>query len=148
MRQVKEKYSTTSALACLVFSLLTHLLLYCGNVPTCRRLAFIYFFKYEWKASGHASDPSSPPDAVQLAEDLGIEYDTPEHLVERGPLCAPVAHVDRWSDGPLCGMPFSGDPAYLFCHLLPLCCCCYLSFCLFLITLTHIYAMMTCRCPF
>ncbi|KAI0298034.1 TBPIP-domain-containing protein [Multifurca ochricompacta] len=34
------------------------------------------------------SDPLSQPDAVELAEDLGIEYDTPEHLqVERGPLC-------------------------------------------------------------
>ncbi|KAI0289740.1 TBPIP-domain-containing protein [Russula brevipes] len=36
------------------------------------------------------SDPLPPPDAVQLAEDLGIEYDTREHLeLERGPLCAP-----------------------------------------------------------
>ncbi|KAH9957120.1 TBPIP-domain-containing protein [Russula dissimulans] len=37
------------------------------------------------------SDSLPPPDAVQLAEDLGIEYDTPEHLeLERGPLCAPT----------------------------------------------------------
>ncbi|KAH9992228.1 TBPIP-domain-containing protein [Russula compacta] len=37
------------------------------------------------------SDPLPPPDAVQLAEDLGIEYDSPEHLeLEGGPLCAPV----------------------------------------------------------
>ena len=37
------------------------------------------------------SDPLPPPDAAQLAEDLGIEYDTPEHLeLERGPLCAPA----------------------------------------------------------
>lgn len=43
-----------------------------------------------------ASDPLSPPDAVQLAEDLGIEYDSPEHLeLERGPLCAPVAHASK-----------------------------------------------------
>ena len=43
-----------------------------------------------------ASDPLSPPDAVQLAEDLGIEYDTPEHLeLERGPLCAPAAHASK-----------------------------------------------------
>ncbi|KAI0280945.1 TBPIP-domain-containing protein [Russula aff. rugulosa BPL654] len=43
-----------------------------------------------------ASDPLSPPDAVQLAEDLGIEYDTPEHLeLERGPLCAPAVHTSK-----------------------------------------------------
>jgi 26S proteasome regulatory subunit, ATPase 3, interacting protein len=43
-----------------------------------------------------ASDPLSPPDAVQLAEDLGIEYDTPEHLeLERGHLCAPPAHTSK-----------------------------------------------------
>jgi 26S proteasome regulatory subunit, ATPase 3, interacting protein len=43
-----------------------------------------------------ASDPLSPPDAVQLAEDLGIEYDTSEHLeLERGPLCAPAAHASK-----------------------------------------------------
>ena len=36
------------------------------------------------------TDSLSPPDAVQLAEDLGIEYDTPEHVeLERGPLCVP-----------------------------------------------------------
>ncbi|KAI0245797.1 TBPIP-domain-containing protein [Lactifluus subvellereus] len=41
------------------------------------------------------SDSLPPPDAVQLAEDLGIEYDTPEHLeLERGPLCAP-AHASK-----------------------------------------------------
>jgi hypothetical protein len=43
MRQVKEKYSTTSALAYLVFSLLTRLLLYCGNVSTRRRLTLFSF---------------------------------------------------------------------------------------------------------
>jgi len=41
------------------------------------------------------SDPLPPPDAAQLAEDLGIEYDAPEHLeLERGPLCAP-AHASK-----------------------------------------------------
>ena len=41
------------------------------------------------------SDSLPPPDASQLAEDLGIEYDTPEHLeLERGPLCAP-AHASK-----------------------------------------------------
>ena len=59
-----------------------------------------------------ASDLLSPPDAIQLAEDLGIEYDTPEHLVERGPLCASAAHVDRWSDGPLCGIPLDHAHTY------------------------------------
>jgi 26S proteasome regulatory subunit (ATPase 3-interacting protein) len=34
----------------------------------------------------------SPPDAEQLAEDLGIEYDSPEHLeLERGRLCVPAS---------------------------------------------------------
>ncbi|KAI0058767.1 TBPIP-domain-containing protein [Artomyces pyxidatus] len=37
------------------------------------------------------SDSLSPQDARDLAEDLGIEYDTPEHLIlERGPLCSAV----------------------------------------------------------
>ncbi|KAH9970616.1 TBPIP-domain-containing protein [Lactifluus volemus] len=41
------------------------------------------------------SDPLSPFDAIELAEDLGIEYDTPEHLeLERGPLCTP-AHASK-----------------------------------------------------
>ncbi|KAH9173724.1 TBPIP-domain-containing protein [Lactarius sanguifluus] len=41
------------------------------------------------------SDSLSPPDAEQLAEDLGIEYDTPEHgELERGPLCA-TTNVSR-----------------------------------------------------
>ncbi|KAH8991246.1 TBPIP-domain-containing protein [Lactarius akahatsu] len=41
------------------------------------------------------SDSLSPPDAEQLAEDLGIEYDTPEHVeLERGPLCA-LANVSK-----------------------------------------------------
>jgi len=41
------------------------------------------------------SDPLPPPDAAQLAEDLGIEYDTTEHLeLERGPLCTP-AHASK-----------------------------------------------------
>jgi len=35
------------------------------------------------------ADSLSPPDAEQLAEDLGIEYDTPEHVeLERTPLCS------------------------------------------------------------
>jgi 26S proteasome regulatory subunit, ATPase 3, interacting protein len=40
-------------------------------------------------------DALSPQDAAALAEDLGIEFDTPEHqALERGPLCAkPVAVV-------------------------------------------------------
>jgi 26S proteasome regulatory subunit (ATPase 3-interacting protein) len=34
------------------------------------------------------ADSLSPHDAEQLAEDLGIEHDTPEHVeLERGPLC-------------------------------------------------------------
>ncbi|KAH9051926.1 TBPIP-domain-containing protein [Lactarius vividus] len=41
------------------------------------------------------SDSLSPPDAEQLAEDLGIEHDTPEHVeLERGPLCA-LANVSK-----------------------------------------------------
>lgn len=35
------------------------------------------------------TDPLPPQDAAILAEDLGIEFDTDEHVaVERGPLCA------------------------------------------------------------
>ena len=35
------------------------------------------------------SDSLSPRDAKDLAEDLGLEYDTAEHnAVERGPLCS------------------------------------------------------------
>ncbi len=67
---------------------------YYRNVPT-RPLTFISFVlsKSFWAL---VSDPLSPPDAVQLAEDLGIEYDTPEHLgLERGPLCAPAAHASK-----------------------------------------------------
>jgi hypothetical protein len=34
------------------------------------------------------ADSLSPHDAEQLAEDLGIEHDTSEHVeLERGPLC-------------------------------------------------------------
>ena len=34
------------------------------------------------------ADSLSPFDAEQLAEDLGIEHDTPEHVeLVRGPLC-------------------------------------------------------------
>ncbi|KAI9572367.1 TBPIP-domain-containing protein [Boletus coccyginus] len=36
-----------------------------------------------------ATEALPPQDATALAEDLGIEFDTPEHsVVERGPLCA------------------------------------------------------------
>lgn len=36
-----------------------------------------------------ATDALPPQDATALAEDLGIEFDTPEHVsLERGPLCA------------------------------------------------------------
>ena len=36
------------------------------------------------------SDALPPQEAKSLAEDLGIEFDTTEHLnLERGPLCAP-----------------------------------------------------------
>ena len=36
-----------------------------------------------------ATDVLPPQDATILAEDLGIEFDTDEHIaVERGPLCA------------------------------------------------------------
>ena len=38
----------------------------------------------------------SPPDAVQLAENLGIDYDMPEHLeLESGSLCAPSANASK-----------------------------------------------------
>ena len=34
------------------------------------------------------ADSLSPHDSEQLAEDLGIEHDMPEHVeLERGPLC-------------------------------------------------------------
>jgi 26S proteasome regulatory subunit (ATPase 3-interacting protein) len=76
----------------LVFSLLSRVSY--GNVPTRRLTLFLCFVLESFWAL--ASDPLSPPDAVQLAEDLGIEYDTPEHLdLERGPLCAPAAHVSK-----------------------------------------------------
>ena len=43
-----------------------------------------------------ASDPLSPPDAVQLVEDLRIEYNMPGHLeLERGPLCAPAVYAPK-----------------------------------------------------
>ncbi|KIK21527.1 hypothetical protein PISMIDRAFT_12275 [Pisolithus microcarpus 441] len=43
-----------------------------------------------------ATDALSPRDAVALAEDLGIEYDRPEHVeLEKGPLCAPVPSSNR-----------------------------------------------------
>jgi len=36
-----------------------------------------------------ATDALPPQDATALAEDLGIEFDTEEHVaIERGPLCA------------------------------------------------------------
>jgi len=42
------------------------------------------------------ADSLSPPDAVQLAEDLGIEHDTPEHVeLERGPLCCVAANASK-----------------------------------------------------
>ncbi|KAI6108328.1 TBPIP-domain-containing protein [Pisolithus sp. B1] len=43
-----------------------------------------------------ATDALSPQDAVALAEDLGIEFDRPEHVeLEKGPLCAPVPPSNR-----------------------------------------------------
>lgn len=37
-----------------------------------------------------ATDAMAPRDATELAEDLGVELDTPEHdAVDRGPFCAP-----------------------------------------------------------
>ncbi|KAF8261502.1 TBPIP-domain-containing protein [Lactarius quietus] len=42
------------------------------------------------------TDSLAPPDAEQLAEDLGIEFDTPEHVeLERGSLCGPVNAASR-----------------------------------------------------
>ncbi|KZT63550.1 TBPIP-domain-containing protein [Daedalea quercina L-15889] len=38
-----------------------------------------------------ATDPLPPQEATELAEDLGIEFDTGEHVaLERGPFCAPA----------------------------------------------------------
>ncbi|KAI6115582.1 Tat binding protein 1-interacting protein-domain-containing protein [Pisolithus croceorrhizus] len=43
-----------------------------------------------------ATDALSPQEAVALAEDLGIEFDRPEHVeLEKGPLCAPVPPSNR-----------------------------------------------------
>ncbi|KAI6008667.1 TBPIP-domain-containing protein [Pisolithus marmoratus] len=43
-----------------------------------------------------ATDALSPQDAATLAEDLGIEFDGPEHVeLEKGPLCAPVPFSNR-----------------------------------------------------
>ncbi|KAI6154701.1 TBPIP-domain-containing protein [Pisolithus tinctorius] len=43
-----------------------------------------------------ATDALSPQDAAALAEDLGIEFDGPEHVeLEKGPLCAPVKPSNR-----------------------------------------------------
>lgn len=39
-----------------------------------------------------ATDALPPQDAIDLAEDLGIEMDTAEHtMIEQGPLCAQKA---------------------------------------------------------
>lgn len=41
-----------------------------------------------------ATDALPPRESAALAEDLGIESDTPEHsTVEKGPLCAPQGSV-------------------------------------------------------
>ena len=72
-----------------------------------------------------ASDPLSPPDAVHLAKDLGIEYDTPEHLeLERGH-CVRLLHmlpsvIDRWS---ISHYAFLWWSCLSLCHHLPLCRC-------------------------
>ncbi|KAF9220422.1 TBPIP-domain-containing protein [Gyrodon lividus] len=43
-----------------------------------------------------ATDALPPQDATALAEDLGIEFDTPEHMaLERGPLCVAVGANSR-----------------------------------------------------
>lgn len=42
-----------------------------------------------------ATDSLTPQESASLAEDLGIELDTPEHeAIERGPLCAPAPRVN------------------------------------------------------
>jgi hypothetical protein len=45
-----------------------------------------------------AFDPLSPPDAIQLAEALGIDARTSRAELERGSLCGPAAHASkrRW----------------------------------------------------
>ena len=46
------------------------------------------FFCYPHSFWALVADSLSPHDAEQLADDLGIEHDTPEHVeLERGPLC-------------------------------------------------------------
>ncbi|KIK92029.1 hypothetical protein PAXRUDRAFT_13464 [Paxillus rubicundulus Ve08.2h10] len=43
-----------------------------------------------------ATDALPPQDATSLAEDLGIEFDTPEHVaLERGPICAAAGANSR-----------------------------------------------------
>jgi 26S proteasome regulatory subunit (ATPase 3-interacting protein) len=75
---------------CALFGLLPFFCTRGGRTPTHVRATetdFLSLMKSFWAL---VSDPLPPPDAVQLAEDLGIEYDTREHLeLERGPLCAP-----------------------------------------------------------
>ena len=45
---------------------------------------------------GFISDSLSPQDAAALLEDLGVEYDTPEHnTLELSPLCAPKATLGK-----------------------------------------------------
>lgn len=43
-----------------------------------------------------ATDALPPQDATALMEDLGIEFDTPEHTsLERGPLCAVPGQIPK-----------------------------------------------------
>lgn len=43
-----------------------------------------------------ATDVLAPQDARELGEDLGLEWDSPEHtLVERGPLCVEKKNLKR-----------------------------------------------------
>lgn len=43
-----------------------------------------------------ATDSLPPQEAQDLADDLGVELDTSEHVgIERGPLCAPASSLGK-----------------------------------------------------
>jgi len=63
-------------------------------------------YRVEWVARkklfrelwGTLTESMSPTDAQDLADDLGIEYDTQQHLnLEQGPLCAPPSRKRHWT---------------------------------------------------
>jgi hypothetical protein len=129
-------YKCARRLLLIFLSLLSRLLPY-ENVLTRRRLTSFEGF---WAL---ASDALSPPDVIQLAEDLGIvRY---ARIVHYGPSANDARmHVQQAHTKAHVlarDMLFSGSPAYLFCRLSPLCSCsfCYLSLScsLLLISLTH-----------